>query len=71
VLEHADGRIAAIDVKATVSLGADAFRWLRRLRDGLGARFVQGTVLYSGGDALPFGDRLTAQPIAALWELPT
>ena len=70
VLEHADGRIAAIEVKATTSIGADAFKWLAKVRDGLGDRFVQGTVLYAGNQALAFGDRLTAQPIAALWEDP-
>lgn len=69
ILEHADGRIAAIEVKATTSIGAGAFTSLTRLRDLLGARFVQGVVLYTGPDALPFGDRLTAQPLAALWEI--
>lgn len=70
LLEHADGRVAGIEVKATSSIGTDAFKWLAHLRDHLGRRFVQGTVLYTGPNALPFGDRLTAQPIAALWELP-
>ncbi len=68
VLEHADGRIVAIEVKATASVGADAFKWMTKLRDWLGNRFVQGIALYTGERALPFGDRLTAQPISALWE---
>ena len=55
------------EVKATSSLGANATRWLAPLRDRLGSRFVQGTVLYTGPGALPLGDRLTAQPIATLW----
>lgn len=70
VLEHADGRIAAIEVKATTSVGADAFKWLAKMRDHLGKRFVQGTVLYTGKNALSFGDRLTAQPLSSLWEVP-
>ena len=67
VIEHADGRIAALDVKATTSLGTNAFRWLAELRDRLGDRFVQGVVLYTGARSLPFGDRLTAQPLEVLW----
>jgi len=67
IVEHADGRIAAIEVKATTSLGANAAKWLVHLRDRLGERFVQGVVLYTGANALPLGDRLTAQPIAAVW----
>lgn len=68
ILEHADGRIAAIEVKATTSLGTGAVRWLSHLRDRLGERFAQGVVVYTGSNALPLGDRLTAQPIAALWQ---
>ena len=68
ILEHADGRIVAIEVKATSSIGADAFKSMSKLRDRIGKRFVQGIALYTGEHALPFGDRLTAQPISALWE---
>ncbi len=45
------------------------FRWLERMRDVLGDRFVAGVALYSGPHVLPFGDRLLAMPIPALWEL--
>lgn len=62
------GRIAAIEVKATTGIGAGAFRSLGRLRDPLGKRFVRGAVRYTGPDAHPFGDRLTAQPLSVLWE---
>jgi uncharacterized protein len=67
IVEHADGRVAAIEIKATSSLGANATRWLNQLRDRLGNRFTQGVVLYTGSTALPVGERVTAQPIAALW----
>ena len=67
VVEHADGRVAGIEVKATTSLGANATKWLAFLRDRLGDRFTQGVVLYTGPRALPLGDRLSAQPIEALW----
>lgn len=67
ILEHRDGRVAGIEVKAGASLGAKAFKGLAELRDRLGSRFARGIVLYSGSDALPAGDRLAALPIEALW----
>ena len=70
IMENPDGRVIAIEVKATATIRTDAFRWLAKLRDQLGKRFVQGIVLYTGQQALPFGDRLTAQPLSALWETP-
>ena len=33
----------------------------------LGSRFVAGYVLYTGQQTLPFGNRLRAIPIDALW----
>jgi uncharacterized protein len=37
------------------------------LRDRTGSQFVHGFVLYLGKRVLPLGDRITAQPISALW----
>jgi uncharacterized protein len=68
VLEAADGRVVAIEVKVSQSAKRDWFRWLERMRDGLGDSFVVGVVLYGGEHVLPFGDRLMAVPISALWE---
>lgn len=68
VLEAADGRVVAIEVKAGQTAKRDWFRWLERMRDSLGAGFVLGVVLYGGEHVLPFGDRLMAVPISALWE---
>jgi predicted AAA+ superfamily ATPase len=42
---------------------------LRHLADRLGSRLVAGYVLYTGQQTLPFGDRLRALPIDALWHL--
>jgi predicted AAA+ superfamily ATPase len=68
VLEAADGRVAAIEVKASTTLGAADFRRFDRLRETLGSRFVRGVVFYSGDRVLPFGDRLQAWPISILWD---
>lgn len=68
ILEATDGRFVAIEVKAGSSFRREAAKWLALLRDRCGKSFVHGYVLYAGGQALPLGDRLTALPIAALWE---
>ena len=35
----------------------------------LGERFVAGYVLYTGQQTLPFGDKIRALPLDALWRL--
>lgn len=68
VLEAADGRVAAIEVKASSTLKTADFRRFDRLREALGSRFVRGVIFYTGDRVLPFGDRLEAWPISLLWE---
>jgi predicted AAA+ superfamily ATPase len=67
VIEADSGEIAGVEVKSGASVGSDAFTGLRRLRDKLDGRFKFGVVLYAGERTLPFGDRLAAVPISALW----
>lgn len=67
VFEHADGRIVAIEVKAAASASTSDFKSLRYLRDRLGDRFVAGCLLYTGASVVPFGERLAAVPLAAIW----
>jgi uncharacterized protein len=69
VLEAADGRVVGIEVKSHQTAKPEWFRWLGQMRDRLGDKFIAGVALYAGTDVLPFGDRLLAAPIAALWEL--
>jgi hypothetical protein len=68
VIEARDGRVAAVEVKAARDVDESDFRHLRALRDRLGERFTNGVVLHMGERPLPFGDRLTALPVAALWQ---
>ncbi len=67
VLEGGDGRVAAVEVKASRSVDAGDFRRFERLRETLGPRFVRGVVLYTGERALSFGDRVEAWPLSLLW----
>jgi uncharacterized protein len=67
VLEAPDGRIVGIEVKASATVGATDFKWLRLLRDKTQHRFVGGLVLYTGKSPLPWGDRLAGIPLSTLW----
>jgi len=67
VLEGRDGRAVGIEIKASSTVRIQHFRGLQIVRDELGKDFIHGFVLYLGDQALSFGDRLTALPIASLW----
>jgi predicted AAA+ superfamily ATPase len=67
IAEASDGRVTAIEIKAARDVDEHDFRHLATLRDRIGDRFINGVVLHLGHRPLPFGDRLTALPVAALW----
>jgi|SRR5882724_11300265 len=67
LLEDAAGRCVGIEVKASATLGARDVKPLENLAEALGKRFLRGIVLYTGRTAVPFGERLLALPISALW----
>ena len=67
VLETPDGRAVAVEVKAGATVRTEDLAGLRHLSKRLGSRFVAGYVLYTGQQTLPFGDRIRALPIDALW----
>jgi len=68
VLERADGAIVGIEVKSGSTVRASDARGLEHLRALLGDRFAAGYILHTGAQALPFGDRINAVPLSALWE---
>jgi uncharacterized protein len=49
------------------SLSPRDFRGLEELRENRGEGFVAGVVIHPGEQTLPFGDRLWALPVSALW----
>ncbi|MCK2212871.1 ATP-binding protein [Actinomadura sp. ATCC 31491] len=69
VLENRSGQVVGIEVKAASTVRAEDFRGLRHLAHRLGDDFVAGLVLYTGTQTLPFGDRMRAMPVGALWEV--
>ena len=68
VVAESEGLVAGVEVKAGATVTASDFRGLRKLAEAAGSRFARGVVLYDGETCAPFGDRLHAVPIRALWE---
>jgi len=69
VLETPDGRVVGIEVKAGATVRTEDLSGLRNLANRLGERFVAGFVLHTGQQTLPFGPKIRALPIDALWRL--
>ena len=67
VLEDEKGRIVGIEIKAGATVTPADFKGMRQLSNACGNELVQGLVLYDGGEAVPFGDKLFAVPISSLW----
>jgi uncharacterized protein len=68
VLENRRGQVVGVEVKASSTVRAEDFRGLRHLAERLDDDFVVGIVLYTGEQTLPFGPRLRAMPVSALWQ---
>lgn len=69
VIETPDGRVIGIEVKAGATVRTEDLTGLRGLANALGDRFVAGYVLYTGQQTLPFGEKLRAIPLDALWRV--
>ncbi|HET9551762.1 MAG TPA: DUF4143 domain-containing protein, partial [Anaeromyxobacteraceae bacterium] len=67
VLEARRHQLVGVEVKAASSVSAADFRGLRFLQEAVGDRLRSGVVLYTGRETLPFGPRLWAVPVSALW----
>lgn len=67
VLEDDKAGLVGVEVKAGATVLSDDFKGLRKLQSITGDDFRLGVVLYDGDEAVPFGDRLWAAPVSALW----
>jgi len=67
IVERDDGRVVAIEVKASTLIQPSDFRALELLRAKLGSTFTAGVVLYPGTQSFQAGDRILALPIDKLW----
>lgn len=67
VVETRSGDVVGFEVKASATVSGGDFSGLRKLQEATGDKFCQGVVLYDGDTVIPFGDKLIAAPISALW----
>ena len=67
VIEDSFGRTVGIEVKASATVSTKDFAGLRRLAAAAGKNFTLGLVLYDHDKTVPFGERMAAVPISALW----
>lgn len=67
VIEHRDGGLIAIEVKAAASASVADFKGLRHLQQACGDALRLGVLLYDGDTAVPFGQRLWAAPFGHLF----
>ncbi len=67
VIQDRNGQVVGIEVKASATVTGGDFSGMRRLADACGDRFVLGLVLYDHTQVVPFGGRMLAVPISALW----
>lgn len=68
VIERPSGEVVGIEVKTGATVHPRDFSGLLHMRERLGERLAAGLVLYAGERTLPFGERLWAVPLCALWE---
>jgi predicted AAA+ superfamily ATPase len=67
VLEGPAGTLVGIEIKASGTITAGDLGGLRALEADRPKRFHRGVILYRGETVIPFGPRLHALPVDALW----
>lgn len=67
VLENQRGDVVGVEVKAAATVSRSDFHGMRRLAEAAGKRFRLGVVLYDSDQTVPFGERMFAVPVSALW----
>ncbi len=68
VIEDQSGNLLGVEVKAAATAADADFKGLRCLAASAGDKFAFGMVLYDHDQAVPFGEKLAAVPISALWQ---
>ncbi len=67
VMEQNGGEIIGVEVKAAATVTEKDFKGLKKLHATVGKSWKTGIVFYDGDMVLPFGERMYAVPISALW----
>jgi predicted AAA+ superfamily ATPase len=66
IIQHDNGQIAAVEVKAGEHVSTEDFQGLKELQKETGADFMGGVVLYGGNQIVSFGRNLWAVPLIHL-----
>jgi hypothetical protein len=67
ILERADGKIVAIEVKARDYVTLKDFNVIQDLKQSINKDFIKGIILYSGEKIIPFAEDLFAVPLQLLF----
>ncbi len=67
ILETPSGKVMAIEIKTSAHVTARDIGAMTAFAEKHQSRFIHGFVLYTGTQRVPFGPRITALPIDALW----
>ena len=67
MIERRGGQVVGVEMKTSASFSPRDFHGLEELRESRGDSFVAGVLIHTGEQTLPFGDRLWALPVSALW----
>ena len=67
IIERSDGKLIAVEVKATAKVNASDFNNIKAFADETGNKFLKGIVFYTGSEAIPFAKNMYAIPIESLW----
>ena len=67
LIEARDGRLIAVEVKATAAPSAADARHLEWFAERVGSAFAAGIVLHTGPRVFRLGERILAVPIASIW----
>ena len=61
------GKIVGIEIKLSSVIRPEDVRGLKSLKEAAGDSFHRGIILHMGDRVLPFGEKIEAVPISALW----
>lgn len=67
IIERSDGKLLAVEVKATAKITASDFNHIKSFAEETGKKFLRGIVFYTGRESIPFAKNLFALPVELLW----
>lgn len=67
IIEKDDGKIIAVEVKASSKVVDSDFRHIRTFAEETKKKFLRGIIFYTGSQIVPFSKNLFAIPVNALW----